>query len=579
MPISTDTLFIFGNVEHVNDSSQGLNRIVNPLLTTPNGNSFLTSACNAAVATAAQCAQVATFIGNQLNVRVPRSANSTTGFVRVDFRPNDHEAFTLSAAVLSSRGNNNYNNATVATNGGLVGANADLDNTTRYAALGWTHVIGDHMINDFHGGWFRDSQSASTNNSQFPASSSACLSCGTGPLGVNVDGTSLGGNPLMPFSQRETRYQGADSFTITLASHTIRVGGDLWRRQDTTDQLFSRFGTYNYDSLTAFAQDFSFDVRALKNYATYDQTLGNSSASTTDWLLSVYAEDTWQVKPGFTVTAGLRWEKARLPKPTEPSGNYLTGFIPSPNTDVQPRIGLAYMLDRRTVVRIGGGSYYEPFPGQLLHDLFLGGGNFQTSYSLTPAATGTVVFPKTLPASAVNTLNPALVGEFFAAQRFRNPYSLQGSAAIERRLNRWVSLALTYLQSTGQRLWTATDLNLVPGTLTDETYTINNASGTAVGTYATPVWNASQAGHHFQVDNEGSSRYKAGIVQVRTAPLFGFSVQAAYTWSHAFDDMSGPRVQNSIVPSNYFPSSYVGDEGPSLTDQRNHATVNFTSLR
>ena len=576
VPISSDSLFFFGNLERVNDSSEGLNHILNPLLTTSNGNAVLTGGCNTAIATPAQCSQAATFIGNQLNVKVPQSLISTIGFARMDFRPNEREAFTLSGAILSSRGNNNLNDATVATNGGMLGGNGNLTNSTRYAAFGWTHTIGEHMVNDFHGGWFRDTYDAATNSSQFPVSSGSCLACGTGPLGINLDGTSLGGNPTVPFDLRETRYQGTDVFTFTMASHTVKIGGNVWRRQDTMDQLFTRFGTYNYNSFTSFAQDFSADVRALKNYGTFDQTLGSSVATTTDWEIGMFAEDTWKVRPGLTVNAGVRWDKARLPTPIQPNaGNFLSGFIPSPNTDVQPRVGLAYMLDKRTVVRFGGGSYYEPFPGQLLHDLYVGGGNYQTYYSLAPTTTGTVVFPKALPASAVNTLNPALVGQFFAAERFRNPYTIQGNVAIERRLDRWVSLALTYLQSSGHRLWTATDLNFIGANLTNETYTINNSSGTAVSSYATPVWNGAQAGHHFQVDNEGGSRYKAGIAQLRTAPIYGFSAQAAYTWSHSFDDMSGPPVQNSIIPSNYFPSSYVGDEGPSAFDQRNHATVNF----
>jgi hypothetical protein len=577
LPIFTDNLFLFGNVEHVNDSSEGLNRILNPLLTAPGGNTAITTGCTA---TAMQCSQADTFINQQLNVKVPQTLNSTTGFARMDYRPNEHNAFTLNGAVLASRGNNNYNDATVATNGGMLGANANLTNSTRYAAFGWTHVIGESMVNDFHGGWFRDTTTTATNTSQFPVSSGNCLACGTGPLAIYVDGTSLGGNPTVPFNMREGRYQAADNFTFTLASHTVRIGGDAWRREDTMDQLYSRFGMYNYESFTSFAEDFSADVRALKDYGTFSQTLGNSVASTTDWQLSVFAEDTWKVKPGLTVNVGVRWDKARLPTPTEPNdGNYLSGYIPSPNTDVMPRFGLAYMLDKRTVVRLGAGSYYEPFPGQLLHDLYVGGGNYQTYFELAPTTTGTVVFPQVLPSSAVQTLNSALVGQFFAAERFRNPYTLQATAAIERRLNRWVSLALTYLQTASHRLWTATDLDLVGAsteTLTTETYTINNAQGAAVNTYATAVWNSAQAGHHFQVDNEGGATYKAGTAQLRTAPLFGLSVQAAYTWSHAFDDMSGPQVLNSIVPSNSFPSSYVGDEGPSLFDQRNHAVVNFT---
>jgi hypothetical protein len=574
LPISTDTLFLFGNVERVNNSSQGLNRILNPLLTTPDGNTVLASSCTA---TAAQCQQAANFINQQLNVKVPQSQITTSGFARMDFRPNEHNAFTLAGSILSGRGVNMLDNSTVSTNGGMIASNANVGNSTRFATFGWTHVIGESMVNDFHGEWLRDTMTTATNSSLLPAGSSTCIPCGTGPLAINVDGTALGANPAVPFNMREQRYAAADSFTFTLGSHSVRVGADAWRREDTMDQLWAQYGMYNYDSLTAFAQDFSSNVRALKNYATFDQTFGASVLDTTDWLLSAYAEDTWKVRPGFTVNAGVRWDKARLPKPTEPnSTNYLSEFIPSPNTDAQPRFGLAYMLDNRTVVRIGGGSYYDPFPGQLVHDLFNGGAVSQTSYELTPADTGTVVFPTVLPSSAVNTLNTALQGQFFAAERFRNPYSLQGTAAIERRLNRYASLALTYVQSRGVRMWTAWDLKIVGNTSTSETYNINNAQGATVSTFTTRVWNGATAGHNYEVDNEGGSKYHAGTAQLRTAPLFGLSLQAAYTWSHAIDDVSGPRVQNTIVPSTYYPTSYVGDNGPSLFDQRNHAVVNFT---
>ena len=578
LPVIGDSLFLFGNLEHLNYSSEGMNRILNPLLTTPDGNSVLTSGCNTAIATAAQCSQAATFIGAQLNKIVPQTVNSTNGFARMDFRPGEHQTFSLEGAILSSRGNNNFDNATVATNGGMLGANANLTNSTRYGAFNWVDVIGESMVNNFHGAWFRDAMTTATNTAQFPVSLPGCLQCGTGPLGISVTGTSLGGNPIVPFDMREQRYQASDDFTFTLASHTVRIGGNVWRRQDTMDQLYARFGDYDYTSLTAFAQDFSANVRALRNYATFTQAFGSSTADTTDWFLSPFAEDVWKVKPGFTVVVGVRYDKARLPKPAEanPNNPYLTSIIPSPNTDVQPRIGLAYMLDNRTVVRIGGGSYYEPFPGQLLHDLYTGGGVFQTSFSLTPTTTGATVFPAVLPSSAVETLNSSLVNQFFSAERFRNPYTLQGTAAIERRLNRWVSLALSYIQSEGKRLWTATDINLVGSNSTSETYTINNAQGQAVSTFVTQVWNGAQAAHKYQVDNEGSSRYRAGVAQVRTAPFFGLTAQAAYTWSHAFDDMSGPPVMNTIVPQNYFPSSYAGDEGPAAFDARNHAVVNFT---
>lgn len=573
LPISTDTLFLFGNLERVNNSSQGLNLIVNPLIT-GGGNTVLASQCTA---TTLQCQEAATFINQQLNVKVPQSQITTTGFARMDFRPNGRDAFSLAGSILTGRGVNTFDNSQVSTNGGMIASNANVGNSTRFATFGWTHVIGESMVNDFHGEWFRDTVTAATNSSQLPVSATGCLSCGTGPLAINVAGTPLGANPAIPFNLREQRYAGNDSFTFTLGSHSVRVGGDAWRREDTMDQLYARYGMYDYSSLTAFAKDFSGNVIALKNYVTFDQTLGNSVVDTHDWLLSAFAEDTWKVRPGFTVIAGLRWDKARLPTPTEPNPtNYLSGFIPSSNTDYQPRFGLAYMLDNRTVVRIGGGSYYDPFPGQLVRDLFVGGGVYQTPFTLTPAAVGAVVYPALLQNSAIQNLNTTLQAQFYAAERFRNPYSIQGTAAIERRLNRYVSLAATYIQSPGLRLWTASDFNLVGNSSTSETYTVNGAQGATPTTYTTPVWNGAEAAHRFQVDNEGGSKYHAGTAQVRTAPLLGLSVQAAYTWSHAIDDMSGPPVANSIIPSNYFPTSYAGDKGPSLFDQRNHAVVNFT---
>jgi hypothetical protein len=574
LPISTDELFLFGNMERINDSSQGMNRIANPLLTAPGGNSALTAGCTA---TSAQCGYAATFIDQQLNAKVPQSEISTIGFARMDFRPNERQSFTLAGAIQSERGVNSLYDATVAANGGMLGSNATSTDSTRYGAFGWTDVLSGTRVNEFHGDWFRDTQTAATDPTLLPASSTACPACGTGPLAITIAGTPVGGNPAVPFNMREQRYGGTDTFSMTMASHTIKFGGDIWRNEDTQDQLYARYGTYNYASFSAFATDFTGNVKAARNYATFDQTLGTSTTDLTSMMLAGFAEDTWKASTRLTVNAGVRYEKWQLPQPTEPNAaNYLSEFIPAPKTNFAPRVGVAYLIDNRTVVRVGVGSYYEPFYGQLIHDLWTGGGVYQSYYELTPTEVGSPVFPKVLATTATTTLNSALLGEFYAAPRFKNPYTIHGAAGIERRLNRYVSLAANFVQSEGKRIPTGSDQNLIGGVSTSETYTINNAQGTAVNTYVTPVWNSAAGGHRVQVDNEGGSRYRAGTAQVRTAPLFGLSVQASYTWSHAFDDLSGPLVANYVIPANYFPSSYTGDNGPSAFDQRNRAVVNFT---
>jgi hypothetical protein len=151
---------------------------------------------------------------------------------------------------------------------------------------------------------------------------------------------------------------------------------------------------------------------------------------------------------------------------------------------------------------------------------------------------------------------------------------VQASAAIERRLNRYVVLAASYMGSNGIKQWTATDENLRGETNTNEIYNINNAQGVAQTPYSTLVWTGTSP-RKYQMDTEGSSSYRGATAQFRTAPLFGLSIQGSYTWSHATDDLSGPP-SISVAPSNYAPSDYRGDTGQSLFNQQHRAVLNWT---
>ena len=62
-----------------------------------------------------------------------------------------------------------------------------------------------------------------------------------------------------------------------------------------------------------------------------------------------FAQDQWRVTPKFTFNYGLRWDFE--------SG--LSNVIDSDYTAVQPRIGLAWSPDAKTVIRAGFGMYYD----------------------------------------------------------------------------------------------------------------------------------------------------------------------------------------------------------------------------
>jgi hypothetical protein len=156
-----------------------------------------------------------------------------------------------------------------------------------------------------------------------------------------------------------------------------------------------------------------------------------------------------------------------------------------------PRIGLAYRLDDKTVVRGGYGLFYARMMGATLQDLFVNNGVTTESISLSssnPAqkAAGPV-FPNILsaPPTAANISASTIQ---FAAPNLSTPYSQQAVVAVEREVMRNLTVTVSGIWSRGIHLYSVIDTNLPPASnTTTATYTIDNASGAAAGTYTTPV--------------------------------------------------------------------------------------------
>ncbi len=502
-----------------------------------------------------------------MNVTVPRSVDSPDGLLKLDYRPSQTHSFTLEANALHRRTPDGAETEAVASNGGLLGYNANQDEETRYGKASWTSVLGGHAINELRGGWFKDRISDYPDSSLLPS---------TGLVDVSVAGANIGANPAYPSVLSEQRFELVDNLTLTGGSHSLKVGVDFSKTEDWLDQLYSRNGSYTYPSLTAFADDFSGPVINLRNYTNFAQTFGNPIVDLHPKVISAYAQDTWKATRRLTVIAGVRFEKALLPQPTDSNATYFqTTSIPSPNTDFAPRIGLAYLVNDRTVVRAGLGFYYEPFPGQLLDALFTGNGVYQTNALVNAPQTGSPVFPRLIPSAAAIPSGSENV--IYPTNKFRNPYTEQGTVSVERRLTGDTTLTVSYIDNRGLKLWSAYDSNLDPATVT-KTYTIDNASGGAAGTYSTLIWTAKNDeghAHVYDVNNEGMSRYRGLAIQLRRQMSHGLTVQASYTWSHAIDDISGSPLIG-FVPATTSVGDYRADQGNSALDQRNRAVVSWT---
>jgi hypothetical protein len=504
---------------------------------------------------------------------------SLTGFAKVDYHLTENASVNFEAGAEHSHSPDGALPETVTNNGGLVGSNASYGVESRFAKAAMTNAISGIAVNELRVKWYRDGIS------EFQEYPDSKLVPVTGALSINIAGTPIWGNPTPPSRLVEQRREASDTVSLTVGAHSIKGGAAYSRTTDWSDQVYNHSGTYNYASLTNFAEDFSGNTALHKDYQSFTQNFGNPVVNLLSPQIQGFLQDTWKVFPRLTLTAGVYFEKDYLPQPklTSPA-YYETGSIPSTSKDFAPRIGLAYLLNSRTVVRVGVGSYFQPYVGQLLDSLYLGNAIAQGSVLLSPTETsaGAPVYPKVLtPSSTIpNSLTTSGSTNIAYANtiHFRNPYVEQGSLAIERSLGHDTTITASYIYSRGMRLSTESDQNLPVPTLT-ETYTIDNASGTPVGAFSTPVWNtrtSTEYAHVYEAANEGESWYNGLAVQLRKRMSHGVSVQGSYTWSHSLDDVGGtPIPQLGFVPATTNVGDYWPDRGNSTFDQRHRVVMNW----
>ncbi len=570
-PIKKDKLFYFVNYDYTDRNFPGLNRIVNGTLTDPTGNFIPASNCTA---TAAQCTAAINFIQRQMNVLVPRSYNQDLGFAKIDWRPTDRNSFSLDMNVLHWVSPHGIQTQTVLTNGNMIGNNGNSTVEDRYGKASWTSIVTPNSVNELRFGWFKDRLSDPAASDLWPAE--------TGGLYMTVAGSTVGAAQGYPRTYpSENRYQLVDNYSWTHGAHSAKFGVDFQTTKDWMNQLYNANGGYSYSNLTNFAKDFNGgDFNSgVRNYSSFTQTFGNPihSIRTTD--INFYAQDTWKINRRLTLNYGMRYEKTFIPQPQYPNTNWpQTGVVNSPNKDFSPRASLSYSFDDKTVLRAGYGIFFARFHGNMLDTLWLGGGTYQSSISINPSQSGAPIFPNIL----ANASATGAIKLEFAAPDFHNPYTQQGTVALERQLTRDMAITASYIWSRGIGLYVQRDLNLgAPGPT--ETYTIQDISGATVGAYTTPVYVIGNRvdprySQILQVENGAQSWYNALALQVRKRFSHGFSAQVSYTWSHAIDDGNeqgaswniSNSYNNATVPGNW-----AFDKGSSTLDQRHRASINW----
>ncbi|MFZ0231341.1 MAG: TonB-dependent receptor, partial [Mycobacterium sp.] len=343
----------------------------------------------------------------------------------------------------------------------------------------------------------------------------------------------------------------------------------------------------------------------------YVQDFGNPVSHPDSNDYAAFLQDTVRLTQRFSVSLGVRYDlqtfskAGRVGNPLWP----LAGWMPQPNKNFAPRVGLAYALGERRplVLRAGFGIFYTRIP-QIYQSAVISD-NGVTNQFLSLDNTNYYqhqVFP-TYPNVAVNCPQGPVTCSLPAAWQqyatnevsafgpgFKTPRAEQGSVRLEREFNGGVTAELSYLYVHGVDMIRARDVNLPPPTF--YSYPIYDATGSqfqnalyGVQSFATwqKTWSIScpyppcinplarpiaQLGAVDQFESAASSVYNGMTLSLQKRVSRGLYFRLGYTWAHAIDDGQDALITGSpsTVQNSYSPNS---ERGPSTTDQRNRLTI------
>ena len=185
----------------------------------------------------------------------------------------------------------------------------------------------------------------------------------------------------------------------------------------------------------------------------------------------LYARDQWQVSRKLSIDYGLRYEFYPAPR-----RDHWAGERYDPNTDkvyrggfdvgigqLAPRLGIAYRLNEKTVIRVGGGISVDPNTFRYLRDAypatistqFSGATSYQAAGSLRTGLTD-VVGPDLT--QSVFTL-PSTVGTTTFPQTFHRGYIESYNFTVQRDLGEGFNVQAAYVGNRGIRQTVIQNIN------------------------------------------------------------------------------------------------------------------------
>jgi len=447
---------------------------------------------------------------------------------------------------------------------GLGGSDPGLGDTTQQVAtLGTTRTITSNLLVDAVVGYNRMDQIVTPNDFGknygldtfgIPNTNGPDIRQSGFP-NITIGGfTGLGVPNWMPVTRIEETFTNSENVTWNKGKHEFRFGFDLVRHH--LNHWQPEIGNFGPRGGLGFAGgETALNGGAAANYANgygafllglsddAEKSLQNILSTGREWQFGWYARDRWQVTRNLTINIGLRYElyplMTRAGKGIErldPSTNlvYLggRGNVPddagiSVNKKLfAPRLGIAYRLNDKTVVRAGYGINYDPIPFSrplrgwyplVINGVFAAPNSYSWGTTLKQGVPN-VVGPDL---STGITPLPSNVSERSPNSSITRGYVQSYNFTLERRLPQNIVTSVAYVGSHSVHLLADYDIN---------------AGSPGSGTTGLPYY--AKFGRTIPTnmwDGYLSSGYNSLQVAVNRSMSHGLMLKGAYTYSKTID--------------------------------------------
>ncbi len=512
------------------------------------------------------------------------------------------------------------------------------DDSFRSVAISESHVFASNLVNEFRLGYNRINShrlqlNANTNVAQqldFPGVPFGPDLGGLPQISINDGTATIGSSGFLPAIEKQNSYVVTDNLTWIRGRHSAKFGTEIRKEQFTLFEPSAPRGTMN------FASDFTDNPAAPTTggeaFATFLLGIPDGGTITNthnvDYhrqIYSFYAQDDFRMTQHLTFNLGLRYElfttikaagkeQANFDFATDslvvPSGQdaqltpFLAANIPivrsgskgliSPDlNNFAPRVGLAYQITDKLVLRTGYGIFYggqengpysNPSPGfnppffvtqSFSQPCFLSSANpnagqVDCSISASNSTLPLNVLSQGFPASSLTDPNTPIL--FSVSPKVRTPYTQQWHFGFQYQLASQTVLEISYAGSHGSKLYNfyngnqavpdATFCTTPPNTPGNCPTAPRRPAKMCDNSVFPPNCNGVFDTAISELRTDGFSNYNSMQVRLEKTFSHGLQFEASYTYAHALDDASSAALgslNNGDFRDQRFPSMEYGN--------------------